>query len=224
MQEHTRLVDLYQRLTRYNCIFALPVFTFLFLMSDRIMAAWMGPGFEASAAVIRILAASYCVNCILGSAVTIAAGMGAVHLVMRTSLIVIPLNLSLCILFAHSLGFTGVAWGTSISLVIVTIIFWIWFHREIGRPLYITLFPLVAPPVAAVAVSGAAMVLITWMMRQPLASAGRGAAIVLLGGQFFLFIALIGLLLFIMRYFDETDLAILRSMRNPGALMGRGDE
>lgn len=222
-REHARIAELYRRLIRYDCAFAMPVFAFLFFRADQIISAWMGPGFGTAATIVRILSFSYALNCIAGAASTIAAGIGAVHLIMRGAILVAILNLSLCILLAIPLGFSGVATGTSLSLLIATFFFWRWFHREIGLPLFRTIAPLVIRPLAAVVLSGAAVLLIDRVTRYPWDTTGRFAALSLLAGQFFFFLSFSGLLLLCMRYFDETDLAMFRSALRIDAFCGKDD-
>lgn len=211
-EEHQRIFEIYTAATRYMIIFAFPVFAFLFLRAHAVMQAWMGPGFDRSAEVIRVLAGSYCINCVMGAAVTIAGGIGAVRLIMVSCILVSAANIICTVSFVMLIGFIGVALGTSLSLVAASIFFWAWFHRLLGRPLIATLWPIARGPLIAVLTSGAALVLLGAAVHAPWQTAGRPGLALILSGELFFFVALYGLLLALTGYLTDADLALVRRL------------
>ena len=63
---------------RYVLLVATPAFALLFIEAGRIVELWLGPGHDASAVAIRILAAGYLLNVVSGAFTTVTQGIGCI--------------------------------------------------------------------------------------------------------------------------------------------------
>ncbi|MCX6357698.1 MAG: oligosaccharide flippase family protein [Candidatus Aureabacteria bacterium] len=219
--EHAQIYRVYVRSTRYMFLLALPAFAFLALRADAVMEGWMGPGFERAAQVMRVLAGSYCLNCVMGAAVAVAQGIGAVRLIMVSCLLVSAANLISSIAFVWLCGFIGVALGTALSLGAASIFFWAWFHRVIKRPFWATLAPIAAKPLLATALGVAGLSIAHRLIPQLRQASGRLDILLVLAGEFAVMVALYGLALALLRYFDDEDLELLRQLTGSINFRGR---
>ncbi|MFZ5801424.1 MAG: polysaccharide biosynthesis C-terminal domain-containing protein [Candidatus Omnitrophota bacterium] len=132
--EREKLAEGYLRGTRYISLVAIPLFIFIIITADRIVAFWMGKGFELSVVIIRVLAPGWllAVLCGVGGAVLQAEGKPEIE--MRTSLLVAVLNVPISILLIYRFGFMGVALGTTLSFFFAAVYFYIRLHRELQIP------------------------------------------------------------------------------------------
>jgi O-antigen/teichoic acid export membrane protein len=119
-KEHDRLQRLYVRATKYLAAVTVPLVAFTVGSAGPIMRTWMGPGYETSAWVLRIIAFGYLCNVLPGAGVSVALGMGRPGLQMRAGLIAMISNVSLTILLYLLIGFWGIPLGTAASMCIAT--------------------------------------------------------------------------------------------------------
>jgi O-antigen/teichoic acid export membrane protein len=98
--------------TRLSLAAVLPASCALAVLADRIIAAWVGPRFEASATVAMMLAAVVATRVGTATSMTVLKGGGLHRLLAWTNLLTAAVNLTLSILLVHRYGLPGVALGT----------------------------------------------------------------------------------------------------------------
>ncbi|MBK8382114.1 MAG: oligosaccharide flippase family protein [Ignavibacteria bacterium] len=60
--ESEKLAELYQDTTKYLNLVTLPVFVFIIIFSDLIITTWLGPGYDLSSRILKILAFGQIIN------------------------------------------------------------------------------------------------------------------------------------------------------------------
>lgn len=114
-----KLKELYSDITKYLILTSLPVFTFIFVFADLIITTWVGPGFEMSASLLRILTIGNLINMTFSApGNSIIPNTGLPKYQMREGLIYLGINLILSYLFIRYYGILGAAIGNVISVII----------------------------------------------------------------------------------------------------------
>ena len=116
---------------------ALPISLALILRGKTFITLWMGPQYsEIAGTVLQILVISQFVGIADGTAASIMMAIDKHKPVAKSAVVEAVLNLSLSVILAKTIGVYGVAWGTSISMAIVHIVFWPRYVRKIlGVPI-----------------------------------------------------------------------------------------
>ena len=114
----------------------LPIGITLLLRGKTFIGLWMGPQYsETSGTILQILLISQFFTIANVTAGQIAYGVDKHKSVAAWAAIEATFNLSLSLVLVKTIGLYGVAWGTSISMAIIHLIFWPRFvRREIGIP------------------------------------------------------------------------------------------
>jgi O-antigen/teichoic acid export membrane protein len=114
----------------------LPIGLTLLLRGKTFLALWMGPQYrETSGRILQILLISQFFTIANATAGQIAYGIDKHKSVAKWAAIEALLNLSLSIVLVRTVGLYGVAWGTSISMAIIHLIFWPRYVKEqLGVP------------------------------------------------------------------------------------------
>jgi O-antigen/teichoic acid export membrane protein len=114
----------------------LPIGITLLLRGKTFIGLWMGPQYsETSGTVLQILLISQFFTIANSTGGQIAYGVDKHKSVAKWSAIEAAFNLSLSLVLVKTIGLYGVAWGTSISMAIIHLIFWPRFvKRELGIP------------------------------------------------------------------------------------------
>jgi O-antigen/teichoic acid export membrane protein len=115
----------------------LPIGITLLLRGKTFIGLWMGPQYsQTSGTILQILLISQFFTIANSTAGQIAYGVDKHKSVAMWSAIEAAFNLSLSIVLVKTIGLYGVAWGTSISMVIIHMIFWPRFvKRELAVPI-----------------------------------------------------------------------------------------
>jgi O-antigen/teichoic acid export membrane protein len=116
---------------------ALPVSLALALRGKTFIGLWMGPQYsEISGTVLQILLVSQFFAIANGTAASIIMAIDKHKPLAQWAVVEALLNLGLSITLVKTIGIYGVAWGTSISIVFVHLIFWPRYVRKIlGVPI-----------------------------------------------------------------------------------------
>ncbi|MFA5162292.1 MAG: polysaccharide biosynthesis C-terminal domain-containing protein [Elusimicrobiales bacterium] len=112
------VIDNYIRGTRYIALFALPIFALVLVSARDIMLVWMGPGYDQSAIIIRILAVGWAAAVISGVRSVVLQAIAKPGIEMRAGIVAAVLNIPLSVFFIKQFGFAGVALGTSLALIV----------------------------------------------------------------------------------------------------------
>jgi len=112
----------------------LPIGTTLLVRGKTFIGLWMGPQYShISGTILQILLISQFFTIANSTGGQIAYGIDKHKSVAVSAIIEAIFNLSLSIVLVKTTGIYGVAWGTSISMAIVHLIFWPRFlKRELG--------------------------------------------------------------------------------------------
>ncbi len=114
----------------------LPIGLALLLRGKTFIGLWMGPQYsEESGTILQILLISQFFTIANATAGQIAFGVDKHKSVAKAMAIEATLNLGLSLILVNTMGLYGVAWGTTISRVLVHLIFWPrYVRRELGVP------------------------------------------------------------------------------------------
>ncbi len=158
-QEHEKLQELYIKGSKYLIFVSFPLIFFLIVSAHLIMQIWMGPGYEKSVLIIRVLAMGYLANLVGGVGVSIAAAINKPEFQMKAAIISAISNIILSVILAIAIGFVGIAIATTISLILGPIYFYIKLHKHIRLPLRnfvreTVTAPLIASIISAVLIYG----------------------------------------------------------------------
>jgi O-antigen/teichoic acid export membrane protein len=168
---HTRddknnLQKLYYRGTKYLCLLAFPIAFFIVANASLIMTFWMGKtGFKESALALQILGIGYVFMLLVSMGRLIARGMGIPQYEMRSSLLIVSMNIALSVVLIIKLGFKGALLGTAISGIAGSLYFILSFQRRIKEPLSLILKKIYAPPFFLCIISLLASIMVNYIFR-----------------------------------------------------------
>jgi O-antigen/teichoic acid export membrane protein len=118
-------LDRLQRLfligTRFSLATVVPIAATLLLMAGPLVRAWVGPEFEGSVIVVRLLAVIVVVRVGNATGSTLLKGAGSHRLVAGVNVATAIVNVSLSIALAKPLGLEGVAIGTLVPVTATAI-------------------------------------------------------------------------------------------------------
>jgi O-antigen/teichoic acid export membrane protein len=126
------LRQLLMRGTQAVLALALPISLALLFRGKTFIGLWMGPRYShVSGTVLQILLIGQFFTVADVTAGNIMFAIGRHKAVAKAASIEAALNLGLSILLVKTIGIYGVAWGTSISMSIIHLIFWPRYVRKI---------------------------------------------------------------------------------------------
>jgi O-antigen/teichoic acid export membrane protein len=129
MEELRRLL---MRGTQAVLALALPISLALLFRGKTFIGLWMGPHYsQVSGTVLQILLIGQFFTVANNTASNIMFAIGKHKAVAKVASVEAALNLGLSILLVKTVGIYGVAWGTSISMSIMHLIFWPRYVRKI---------------------------------------------------------------------------------------------
>jgi O-antigen/teichoic acid export membrane protein len=111
---------------------ALPISLALVLRGKTFIGLWVGPNYsEISGTVLQILIVSQFFGIADGTAASIMMAIDKHKPLAQWSVVEAVLNLALSIILVKTIGVYGVAWGTSIAIASVHLIFWPRYVRKV---------------------------------------------------------------------------------------------
>jgi O-antigen/teichoic acid export membrane protein len=115
----------------------LPIGITLLLRGKTFIGLWMGPQYsQPSGTILQILLISQFFTIANATAGQIAYGIDKHRSVATWAAIEAAFNLCLSLILVKTVGLNGVAWGTSISMSIIHLIFWPrYVKKELGIPI-----------------------------------------------------------------------------------------
>lgn len=128
--------ELHRRCTKYVALLTLPVAAIFWILGDRFIRLWMGPGYENGFELLQILTIGIVAHLIGTPTGSVLTGMGRHDIVARFVILQAITNQVLSLLLVKPLGLTGIALGTTISMVC----FFVWaqpvyFRHYLKQPL-----------------------------------------------------------------------------------------
>lgn len=147
LNDKDRLQKLYHRGSKYLCLLAFPLVFFIIYHASVIMTFWMGKtSFKESVLALQVLCLAYVIMLLANMGRLIARGMGIPKYEMRSSLLIVILNILLSVLFIIKFGFVGALLGTAIAAALGSFYFISSFHRRIKESLASILKKIYAAP------------------------------------------------------------------------------
>lgn len=129
---HNSLPETTLRSGRYCTLLMLPIFMTFMLRGHLFIALWMGPSYaDLSGHVLWILSLPWFVSASAAVSASVILGIGQHKKVVPVAIAEGLSNLILSILLAKRMGVIGVAWGTTIPNIAVSMLFWPWYMRKI---------------------------------------------------------------------------------------------
>jgi len=107
--------------TRFSLAMVLPVCTLLGLFAEQIVSLWVGPRFNDSVPIIRILAVIVIVRVGNSTAMSLLRGGGKHRVLTASNLTIAIANVVLSVILVQRYGLIGVALGTLIPLAVVCV-------------------------------------------------------------------------------------------------------
>lgn len=137
MEGHAAVTALILRATRLATVLILPISITFLLRGGRFIGLWMGAEYaEASGIVLRILTISlvfYAATQVLASSLL---GLSLHRGLVPFSLGEAVMNLGLSVFLVRLIGLPGIAWGTTIPNLAMSLLVLPWYaHRKVGVPL-----------------------------------------------------------------------------------------
>lgn len=147
LDDKNNLEKLYYRGSKYLCLLTFPIAFFIVSNASLIMTLWMGKtGFKESALALQILSIGYVFVLLVSMGRLIARGMGIPQYEMRSSVLIVIMNITLSVILIIKLGFIGALLGTTISGTLGSIYFIYSFHRYLKESLFNTIRKIYANP------------------------------------------------------------------------------
>ncbi len=109
--------------TRVTLLFTLPIVVFLVMVPGRSIEAWLGGGFGSSAGIVVALAAAALLNSAASVPAQILVGLGQARLAAILGGSAAVVNLVFSVVLALRFGAIGVAIGSAVSALVVTVPF-----------------------------------------------------------------------------------------------------
>jgi O-antigen/teichoic acid export membrane protein len=208
LDDTKNLHKLYTRGSKYLCLLAFPLVFFVIANASLIMMLWLGKtGYTESALALQVLSVGYVFVLLVSMGRLIARGMGIPQYEMRSSVIVVVLNIGLSIILIIKLGFIGALLGTTLSGIIGSSYFFYSFNRRIKESVFSILKKVFASPFLFCLVSLGISMLAGYIFNQlfPDSPASRLDAFIRLGVNGLVFMSVYLLFLFKSRYIDTYD-------------------
>ncbi len=109
--------------SRLNLLLSLPLSLILFFWGGRLIQLWVGDSFSYSIVILQILLLGHLASFTQGVAGEILLGVGRHKIFAILSFAGAVANILLSIILVQKMGLPGVAWGTTIPLILLSIIY-----------------------------------------------------------------------------------------------------
>jgi O-antigen/teichoic acid export membrane protein len=208
LDDKKNLHKLYTRGSKYLSLLTFPIAFFVIAYASLIMTLWLGrDSFKESALALQVLSVGYVFVLLVSMGRLIGRGMGIPQYEMRSSVIIVILNIALSIILIIKLGFVGALLGTTLSGVIGSSFFFYSFNRRIKESVFSIIKKVFASPFLFCLVSLGISMLAGYFFKQlfPTTLASRFEAFIHLGVNGLVFLSVYLLFLFKSRYIDKYD-------------------
>ncbi len=210
-EDQDKLNRLFADSTRYLTIVSIPIFIFIFVFADVIINAWMGPGFDISVYIIRILIIGQLANMIFSApGNSITPNIGIPKFQMREGLINLGFNLILSFLLIKYYGIVGAAIGNSVSILISSIYVYYVSAKLFGVDHFKLLKEQYLKPFAVAAVFGLILFVVYYLLSSyflPVTGRLSGLIYLIPGGIFFMTAYILSI--FRLKYLNDNDKVVL---------------
>jgi len=109
--------------SRLHLLFSLPISLILYFWGGNLIKLWMGDAFASSQVVLQVLLLGHIVSFLQGIGGEILLGVGRHRFFALLSMLSAMANIVLSIILIERVGLVGVAWGTTIPLAALSLMY-----------------------------------------------------------------------------------------------------
>ncbi len=121
-EDKEKLSRLFEDTIRYLSLISIPISVFVFIFSDEIIYTWMGPGYEVSSHILRVLIVGQLLNLIISSpGNSILPNIGIPKYQMYEGLLHLIINVIFSYFLIKYYGVLGAAYGNSSATIISSV-------------------------------------------------------------------------------------------------------
>jgi len=131
-EQKEKLRSLFKKGTKILFVFLTPLAWFAFFWAEALIHFWVGPGYELSAQMLRVLTVNYFVLSLNVVPSAMMFGLNKAWILSGESLLRIFLNLVLSFVLITRMGALGAPYGLTFASLLTTPIFFVWMAREVG--------------------------------------------------------------------------------------------
>jgi O-antigen/teichoic acid export membrane protein len=131
-----KLIEGYLRGSKYMAILVAPFFIFIIASARNLLTLWMGPGYETSVFILRILSVGFLAYCLTWVTKPVLKTMEKHIYQMYADIIIVILNVVFSTILILKYGIKGVVFGTTIALAVGSVFLVIQFHRIVRIALF----------------------------------------------------------------------------------------
>jgi O-antigen/teichoic acid export membrane protein len=135
--DRSKLREAAMKAARYCAMAILPVFVTFIIRGRQFIGLWMGASYvNLSGHVLWILSIPWFLGAAAAVFASVMLGISRHKPVVPVAIAEGVTNLALSIILVKKMGVIGVAWGTAIPNMAVSVFFWPWYvRRELGVPI-----------------------------------------------------------------------------------------
>lgn len=120
-EDENKLNELFIEATKYLTVFSAPIFLYIFVFAELLITTWVGPGYEITVYLLRILAVGQLVNLLISApGNSIMPNLGIPKFLMYESIISLAINLVASFLLIKYYGIVGAAIGSTLSAIVAS--------------------------------------------------------------------------------------------------------
>lgn len=127
-----KMKELFQTTFKYMVLMITPVFLFTSVMAYEIIFAWLGPGYEETAFVLRFLSVAYLILALTGPGAMILSGMGMPEIPFYGGIIAAVISVTLSLVLVTKFGLAGIIIGTLSAYTLSAIYGFYYFQKKLG--------------------------------------------------------------------------------------------
>lgn len=200
------LESLFEDMTKYLTLVTIPIYFFMILFANDLIYSWVGPGYEISAYLLRIIAVGGLINLLLSApGNSITPNIGVPKFSMREGIIYLSINIILSYLLVKYYGIVGAAYGSAISTTIAAIYVFIVSVKFFGNNFYSILKNIFAKPLLSIFISSAFSCAAYYLFTQIFVSPGRAETILILILTGIVFFSIYLICLIFTKYLDKKE-------------------
>ncbi len=206
-EDKEKLVRLFGDTTRYLTVASIPIFIFIFAFADVIIYSWMGPGFDISIYILRILIIGQLINMIFSApGNSITPNIGIPKYQMHEGLINLGFNLVLSFVLIMYFGIIGAAIGNTISIAISSFYIYHVSAKYFGKKHFLFLMEQYLKPFLAAVLFAGVLFGIYYLLQESVMSVtDRLSGLIYLIPAGILFMGMYVLAILKMNYLNEND-------------------
>lgn len=129
-----KIKEVFQTTFKYIALIATPVFLFTSVMADRIIFAWLGPGYAETAFVLRFLSIAYLINVLTGPGASILTGIGLLEVPFYCGIANAVISVVLSLILVVKFGLAGIIISNLMAVTITAIYLFYYLQKKLVSP------------------------------------------------------------------------------------------